>query len=93
MPYIKQADRNALEADGTERGGRRADNAGELNYVFTLYALDYIERKGASYQHINDVIGALEGAKLEFYRRFAAHYEDAKIVENGDLPLYEEASL
>jgi hypothetical protein len=38
-----------------------------------------------SYQSINDVLGALEGAKLEFYRRIAAPYEDTKIQENGDV--------
>jgi hypothetical protein len=80
MPYIKQADRDALE-----RAERQPDNAGELNYVFTLFALEYMQRKGKKYQHINDVIGALEGAKLEFYRRFAAPYEDTKIAENGDV--------
>jgi hypothetical protein len=80
MPYIKQIDRVHLAA-----GIRQAENAGELNYVFTLYALNYMQRKGAKYQHINDVVGALEGAKLEFYRRFAAPYEDTKIAENGDV--------
>jgi hypothetical protein len=79
MPYIKQANRNALDS------GVQADNAGELNYIFTLYALEYIQRKGKNYQHINDVLGALEGAKLEFYRRLAAPYEDKKIAENGDV--------
>jgi hypothetical protein len=80
MPYIKQMDREELE-----RGIRKADTAGELNYVFTLYSLEYIQRKGLSYQHINDVLGALDGAKLEFYRRLAAPYEDKKIAENGDV--------
>jgi len=80
MPYIKQTDRDTLEI-----GTRRTDTAGELNYTFTVFALDYIQRKGLSYQHINDVLGALDGAKLEFYRRLAAPYEDKKIAENGDV--------
>jgi hypothetical protein len=80
MPYIKQADRDALRC-----GTRHPDTAGELNYTFTLFALEYIQRKGLSYQHINDVLGALDGAKLEFYRRLAAPYEDKKIAENGDV--------
>jgi hypothetical protein len=37
------------------------------------------------YQAINDCLGALEGAKLELYRRVAAPYEDRKIQENGDV--------
>jgi len=34
---------------------------------------------------INAIIGALECAKLELYRRVAAPYEDDKIAENGDV--------
>jgi hypothetical protein len=33
----------------------------------------------------NDAIGALEGAKLELYRRYVSAYEDDKIKENGDV--------
>lgn len=45
----------------------------------------YLENKPFNYQLINDVIGAVEGAKLEFYRRMAAPYEDKKKDENGDV--------
>jgi len=34
---------------------------------------------------MNDAIGALEGAKLELYRRVISKYEDKKIMENGDV--------
>jgi len=37
------------------------------------------------YQNINDLLGALEGAKLELYRRVAAPYEDEKVESNGDV--------
>jgi hypothetical protein len=60
-------------------------DAGELNFVFTQVIQQYLMLNGTSYQRINDVIGALEGAKLEFYRRVAAPYEDMKIKENGDV--------
>jgi hypothetical protein len=55
---------------------------GELNYVFTkllkeIYPLRYF--------HINKAIGVLECAKLEYYRRVAAPYEDKKIQETGDV--------
>jgi hypothetical protein len=60
-------------------------NAGELNYAVTNLVLGYIAQHGKNYQHINDVIGALEGAKLEFYRRLVGPYEDTKIAENGDV--------
>jgi len=60
-------------------------NAGELNYLITQLCVQYMKSRGRKYAHINDVIGALEGAKLEFYRRYAAPYEDLKIKENGDV--------
>lgn len=80
MPYIKQERREALLTNGHDMVG-----AGELNFLLTRLALLYIEQHGLNYQTINDIVGALEGAKLEFYRRVAAPYEDKKIVENGDV--------
>lgn len=80
MPYIKQADR-----DNMINTPRLPENPGELNYGFTVIAREYLKYKGTSYQTINDIIGALEGAKMEFYRRIAIPYEDTKIKENGDV--------
>ena len=37
------------------------------------------------YSEINSVIGVLECAKMELYRRIAAPYEDKKCEENGDV--------
>lgn len=89
MPYIKAEARahyytnsglgdliRAVEADGV--------TPGDLNYIFTCLAIAYTGKK-LDYQRINDVMGALEGAKLEFYRRRAAPYETKKIIENGDV--------
>jgi hypothetical protein len=85
MPYIKQSRRLDLESTYTECDDTRT--CGELNYVITLilkrYAHDRLE--GLTYGAINDVLGALEGAKLEFYRRVVVPYESKKIVENGDV--------
>lgn len=88
MPYIEQKEREKLISSLNEVGCK-CDNAGELNYCFTVIAQTYIQRKGLKYQHINDVIGALEGAKLELYRRVASPYENKKIDENGDVFLVE----
>lgn len=79
MPYIKTEDRIDLGH------GILPDCAGELNYLFTKLATDYIDTKGLSYQTINDIVGALEGAKLEFVRRIVNPYEDSKIETNGDV--------
>lgn len=58
--------------------------AGDLNYIFTLICNEQL-KKGLNYQGINDCVGALEGAKIELYRRVAVPYEDLKISENGDV--------
>lgn len=79
MPYI---------ADKREDLRRKLDvpsNCGELNYVITDTLIEYIETKGLSYQTINDILGALDGASKEFYRRVAEPYEDEKIKQNGDV--------
>ena len=79
MPYIKRSRKEDLSCIGEV-----PDNAGELNYLFTQLAIRYLGKQ-LNYQRINDVIGALEGAKLELYRRLASPYEDGKIEENGDV--------
>lgn len=81
MPYIKG---KMLRQDLDHRV-IHPSTAGELNFLFTKIAKRYFDQRGANYQAINDVVGALEGAKMEFYRRLAAPYEDTKIAENGDV--------
>lgn len=81
MPYIKEYLRDLMkpEVQGNSL------TAGELNFQITSLVFDYYQRHDHDYQTINDIVGALEGAKLEFYRRVAVPYEDAKIKENGDV--------
>jgi len=81
MPYIKQ-DRRALLLPDSDV---IAKTAGELNFQVTELLKQYVQRHGLSYQTINDIRGAVEGAKLEFERRVAFPYEDTKIKENGDV--------
>lgn len=80
MPYIKKDRRVELQSPSDQ-----AKTPGELNYQITMLCRAYLQRAGLSYLIINDIVGALEGAKLEFYRRVAAPYEDTKIAENGDV--------
>lgn len=88
MPYIKSEKRNKITpAHGSD--GRiemkHIDCAGDLNYAFTMLVIDYYRRNGLSYQSINDIVGALDGAKAEFQRRVVVNYEQDKIEENGDV--------
>ena len=80
MPYIKQELRAKLEPNLDFP----ALNAGELNFQITCVIREYWAEH-QNYQGINDILGALEGAKLEFVRRTVNPYEDQKILENGDL--------
>lgn len=79
MPYIKQVDRLNLYPS------RRVQTPGELNYLISLVCREYLEDNDISYKSLNDLIGAIEGAKLELYRRVVAQYEDKKVEENGDV--------
>jgi len=80
MPYIKPERRNAILA------GAKPQDAGELNFAITVLVDNFLKDKGEiRYSHLNEVIGALDCAKLELYRRVAAPYEDEKIAENGDV--------
>ena len=87
MPYIRSIDRDRLDYITDTILNTGITSAGEMNYLFTIIANEYLNRNGKNYQYINDVVGALEGAKQEFYRRVAAPYEDIKITENGDVYL------
>jgi hypothetical protein len=59
-------------------------NAGLLNAHITALCKIYLQQGSCNYERINTILGALEGAKLEFYRLVAAPYEDKKRKENGD---------
>lgn len=89
MPYIKPEDRAKflLYADHGAVGIKlSATTAGELQYCIARLVHAYLARKGAyRYQDLNDVMGALDGASKEFYRRVVAPYEDDKMRENGDV--------
>ena len=90
MPYIKQDDRinfDELEISLEESG---IDTAGELQYVISLAIKEFMLDKPYRYQTMNDVMGALNGANLEYYRRVVAPYEDQCIEKNGDIEGYGE---
>lgn len=88
MPYIKTEAREFYYNHGLRElisaVASEGVTAGDLNYIFTCLAISYAN-KDFNYQRINDVMGALDGAKAEFYRRKAAPYEDKKAVLNGDV--------
>lgn len=80
MPYVDAKDRDDLEPCSA----RDAMTPGELSYQITCLVDGYLAGN-LDYQALNDVMGALEGSKLEMYRRVAAGYEDRKCEINGDV--------
>ena len=80
MPYLTQDKRRRVDD-----GYHYAETAAELNYKLTSVVVDYLANHELNYQVINDILGALEGTKLEFYRRIAVAYEDCKLSVNGDV--------
>lgn len=83
MPYIIKDRR--LAVDPRVPTVAAAETAGELNYQITVLVDRYLKTYSPSYANINEVVGVLECAKLEVYRRIAAPYEDRKAKENGDV--------
>lgn len=85
MPYIKEEDRTRFMWIEQAIEDSPPETAGEIQYLIAVMIHHYIKYGGLNYQQCNDVMGALTGAQLEFYRRFVAEYEDSKIRENGDV--------
>lgn len=86
MPYIKREDRTRFEEALISLSKNVPETPGELNYLFSTVASMYLSQKReVRYQYLNDIMGALEGAKLEIYRRIAAPHEDLAMKKNGDL--------
>ena len=79
MPYIPQDERDDYRPDSDHT----PENAGQLNYQISSLCASYMTQHGARYQNMNDVIGALQGALMEFNRVVVAPYEDMKIDANG----------
>ena len=84
MPYIKPDKRTVL-APLVRQLVRNIQTPGELTYV--LYALmkSTTEKMNVDYSILSSIMGCMECAKTEFYRRIVAPYEDQKIKENGDV--------
>lgn len=87
MPYIKFEDRQKFNDILTVLKNKLPEiqTEGQLNYLITKICHIYIDQKGLRYKNLNAILGALEGVKLELYRRIISDYEDDKIVQNGDV--------
>lgn len=89
MPYIKEEFRKELNTHIDDFANKIIElhqkhnqtRDGLLNYSLTrLFNQVYAD---ARYHDLNELIGMLECCKLEYYRKYAAPYEDLKEKENG----------
>jgi len=91
MPYITKEQREQLDPSiellfaELDYMGDSKNLAGLMNYSISALISKLLDTKGLNYHNINELIGMLECAKLELYRRVASPYEDEKIKSNGDV--------
>lgn len=83
MPYISPAAR--LKFQHILSFPIDIANAGELNYLISAIANEYLMQHGRKYHTMNDISGAFTNALNEFQTRIQRPYEDEKIKENGDV--------
>jgi len=90
MPYIPADKRTNLDDSLASLAAKvivedSRSQAGVLNYCITALFNEVLKTRGINYSNVNELIGVLECAKLELYRRVASPYEDEKIQSNGDV--------
>lgn len=84
MPYIVHAKRLDMEPSLQELSDY-VSKTGDLNYVICRLSIELLRRNGMNYGNFADVVGDIECAKQELYRRLATPYEEEKAKKNGDL--------
>lgn len=89
MPYINNKDRDKFE-ENLNHLSQNIHSVGDMNYCISTLISNFLEdiakvEGKVSYHHYNQLIGVLECAKLELYRRLVVPYEDIKLTDNGDV--------
>lgn len=82
MPYISKSEQRKVNEGSIK-------TAGQFNYALNQLIAQYFEQNKINYQTCNDIVGGMECAKMELYRRLIAPYEDKKILMNGDVKPYD----
>lgn len=91
MPYIAPEDRpdldpaidDLVQTIRAKAEARDGSFEGYLNYAVTQLVLGVLPER--RYGSIARATGVLENVKQEFYRRYAAPYEDEQIEKSGDV--------
>jgi hypothetical protein len=85
MPYLTGPRREAFALARNTLKTTRIDGVGELVYLFCYMADLYVGQHITNFELLNSVVGAFESAKMEFYRKMMAGYEDGKEQSNGPI--------
>lgn len=91
MPYLTQEKKNQIHNDDFKETKKltidldKINCGGDLNYLFTILAIAYLDKHGLNYNNSSDVTKAMDNCKDEFYRRLLGPYEDMAIAKNGDV--------
>lgn len=95
MPYIDLEHRIALDAivDGLVKRLRDINcKPGDCNYVVTRVVLEALKpHDGWRYHSLSDAVRVLKDAAAEIERRLLGPYEDRVILQNGDMPCFQES--
>ena len=87
MPYLKEDDQVFFDAN-LQQLLEEINTPGDLNFIICTLTRKLARKLGDNYAAHNAALGAIECAKLEYYRRIIAPYEDIKIKENGDIKAF-----
>jgi hypothetical protein len=86
MPYIKEEKRKLYLQSLTDLASKlQGQNTESGDVVYCVYWLLKQLYGDGNFDVRSDALKVLEAAKLEYYRRIMAPYEDGKIRENGDV--------
>jgi hypothetical protein len=88
MPYIPTSEKEKVDRGLIALNLSELKDSGALNYAIHQIIAQFISENKESYQTYNDIIGALECAKMELYRRLISEYEEKKIAQNKDVKPY-----
>jgi len=86
MPYIDEVQRNVCDSLLKELLDKVCykTKTGILNYIITKILLKAVGQT-PTYSRYNELVGVLECAKMELYRRVIVEYEEKKREKNGDV--------
>lgn len=88
MPYIKDKEKREM-SDAINDLKIWIASKGDLNYaICELVGSLILDDEKISYTQMSNWISGVHDAEVELNRRLLSHYEDLKIIENGDVPSF-----